>query len=192
MRQHSLHSRSASTPGQPLGLRSAPNTPLYPPTPTTEGLPAKGSVRSAISTFERLNKIEPPSSTTPSSKQRPYRAAMDYWKEVKAQASEQANTGITETASSTSSNHSRGLSHDSGDKSFMRMVHERRSAREVRQRPMDTQARLRSSQEELDKIGTGPTAGSLGKSRQNSLEDSLESYRKKGNIPAQSRIWYKS
>ena len=42
------------------------------------------------------------------------------------------------------------------------------------------------------RLERGPTAGSLGKSRQNSLEDSLESYRKKGNIPAQTRIWYKN
>eukprot|EP00057_Strongylocentrotus_purpuratus_P016622 XP_011671096.1 PREDICTED: signal-induced proliferation-associated 1-like protein 2 isoform X2 [Strongylocentrotus purpuratus] len=177
LRQGSLHSRSASTPGQPISmLRSAPNTPIYPPGTTEEGLPAKGSVRSAISTFERrINVVDPPPDA--SEKQHPYRAAVDYWKEVNARAHQQANTGDGIAplpqggGSSGGSGHSRGLSQDSGDRSFMRMVHDRRSAREQRRRPADKQARLRSSQEELDRIGTGAH------SRQGSLEDSLDKYR---------------
>ncbi|XP_071486438.1 uncharacterized protein [Diadema antillarum] len=173
------HSRSVSTPGQPASslMHSAPTTPLYPPTPNDEALPAKGSVRSAISTFERRINADGSSSTG----QHHYRAAVDYWKEVNARARQQANSGGSSVSGVSvasgnsapvgSGGHSRGLSQESGDKSFMRMVHERRSAREVRRRPNDTQARLRSSQEELDRIGTGTH------SRQDSLEDNLDSYR---------------
>ncbi|XP_041468713.1 signal-induced proliferation-associated 1-like protein 1 isoform X4 [Lytechinus variegatus] len=174
LRQSAHHSRSASTPGQPPSmLRSAPNTPIYPPGTTEEGLPVKGSVRSAITTFERrINVTDQPSGST--NKQHPYRAAVDYWKDVNTRAHQQANTGggtTPQEVSSRGSGHSRGLSHDAGDRSFMRMVHERRSAREQRRRPNDMQARLRSSQEDLDRIGTGAH------SRQGSLEDSLDNYR---------------
>nr|XP_054758544.1 signal-induced proliferation-associated 1-like protein 1 isoform X3 [Lytechinus pictus] len=175
LRQSAHHSRSASTPGQPTSmLRSAPNTPIYPPGTNEEGLPVKGSVRSAITTFERRINITDLPSGGSSNKQHPYRAAVDYWKDVNTRAHQQANTGggtTPQEVSSRGSGHSRGLSHDAGDRSFMRMVHERRSAREQRRRPNDMQARLRSSQEDLDRIGTGAH------SRQGSLEDSLDNYR---------------
>lgn len=131
----------------------------YPPTVSDESLPNPGNVRSAIQTFERKISID----EQPENRQRKYRNAVNYWQALGDQGKN----------SSQLESHLGGKA-ENVDRSLMRLAQERRSVRERKttpQRPKDLPLRMRSSQEELDKIA----------SRNHSRENSFEGdYRSRG------------
>lgn len=135
---------------------SSKPTSSYPYTPAVydEDLPNPGNVRSAIQTFER--KISTDSlDDQPENRQRKYRTAVTYWK------------GLDKGKGTGMEHHLGGKSEDV-NRSLMRLAQERRSVREGKkppQRPTELQIRMRSSQEELDKIA----------SRNHSRENSFDS-----------------
>ncbi|XP_071832960.1 uncharacterized protein [Apostichopus japonicus] len=138
--------------------KSSPSSYPYPPTVNDEGLPNPGNVRVAIQTFERKISID----DQPENRQRKYRHAVNYWQNL----DDQGDTGGVRMES-----HLGGRA-ENVDRSLMRLAQERRSVREGHrspQRPKDLPLRMRSSQEELDKIA------SRNHSRENSFEGDYRS-----------------